>query len=221
MYLLIAFGFFIVTIYLLTDLVLHLINRRKNKKVDSVTYPELKLEVVTKVSDKVETPTKEIMELLEKGIRTSGYFKEEKIPDLLADLKRYISTSDRINIKGALDGSVLLSTEEKRSLGLNAKMKYSKRFIEYFNPSAFETIEPKSAVENLYLNAFHKVSRKNELLRMKRDAGIKQVRIVPGECQNIKQLRKKIYNIEEVPELPLPDCDCNFCLCYFEPIISN
>ncbi|NOU01639.1 MAG: hypothetical protein HOO95_08730 [Gallionella sp.] len=218
MYLIIMVVAFVWFIYTLFGLISHLMKGDKNKGV-SDTYPEFKFEVVTKVSDKVETPTKEIMELLEKGIRTSGYFKEEKIPDLLADLKRYISTSDRINIKGALDGSVLLSVEEKKSLGLNAKMKYSKRFIEYFNPSVFETIEPRSAVENLYLNAFHKVSRKNELLKMKRDAGIKQIRVVAGECSNIKKLRKKIYGIDEVPELPLSDCDCNYCLCYFEPII--
>ena len=64
-------------------------------------------------------------------------------------------------------------------------------------------IEPKSTLECMHFDAFHQVSRKNELLKLKKLGFVKKVKIVPDdECRRIKRF-KKIYNIEEVPELPL------------------
>lgn len=130
----------------------------------------------------------------------------------------------RVNTKDAFDGDVFLTVEEKRALGLNTRMKYSKKFIEYFDPSIFKTIEPKDALECMHLDAFHRVSRNNDLIKFKKLGFIKQIKIVPvGDAFDCKRIKRftKIYNIEEVPELPVPDCDAPCCRCYYQPIISN
>jgi hypothetical protein len=60
-----------------------------------------------------------------------------------------------------------------------------------------------------------------QLIPIKELGFIKQVKIVSlGDCGKIKRAQK-LYNIAEVPELPLPGCNAPFCLCGYEPIIPN
>lgn len=54
---------------------------------------------------------------------------------------------------------------------------------------------------------------------------IKQVKIVvdkvdPDTCAAIKRM-KKIYNVKEVPEIPLDKEKCKNCTCYYEPILPK
>lgn len=166
----------------------------------------------------------EIIKLLEASIITSGFFRAEKIPELIAKLKGGAVPFGRTNTRVAFEGDNFLTVEEKKVLGLNTRMKYSKKFIEYFDASAFKVIEPKASLERMHLDAFHRVSRKKQLIRLKKQGFVKQVKIVPtgdgGDCGRIKQF-KKIYGIEEVPELPLPDCDAQFCRCMYQAIIPE
>jgi|GEM_PF-2190867 len=166
----------------------------------------------------------EIMNLLEATIATSGFFRAEKIPELMAKLRGASVPFGRTNTSVAFDGDVILTVDEKRALGLNTRMKYSKTFIEYFDASALKTIEPKATPECMHLDAFHRVSRKKELLSLKKLGFVKQVKIVPvgdsRDCKKIKRF-KKIYSMEEVPELPVPGCDAPFCRCMYEAIIPN
>lgn len=166
----------------------------------------------------------EVMKLLETSIIASGYFRADKIPELISILRTGSVPFGRTNTKVAFDGDSFLTVEEKRKLGLNTRMKYSKKFTEYFDPTSFKTIEPKSTLECMHLNAFHRVSRKKELLKFKKLEFVKKVKIVAVgdhlDCKKINRLRK-IYNIEEVPELPLPGCDAPVCRCYYEALISK
>src|ERR1700731_729643 len=106
----------------------------------------------------------EIMKLLEARITASGFFRAEKIPDLMAKLRGASVPFGRINTQVAFDGDAISTVEEKKALGLNTRMKYSKTFVEYFEPLAFKMIEPKTTLECMHLDAFHRVSRKKELL---------------------------------------------------------
>jgi len=166
----------------------------------------------------------QILELLERNIVASGLFRTEKIPELIATLREGSTPFGRTNTRVAFDGGPLLTVGEKRALGLNTRMKYSKKFIEYFEPSALRTIEPKATLECMHLDAFHRVSRQKELLSFKKLGFVKEVEILPcgdsRDCGKIKRL-KKIYRLEEVPELPLPGCDAPYCRCMYVPIISK
>ena len=163
----------------------------------------------------------EIMKLLEASITASGFFRSEKILELIANLRGGSIPFGRVNTKVVFDNDAFLTVEEKKMLGLNTRMKYSKKFIECFDPLAFKMIEPKSTLECMHLDAFHRVSRKNELLKLKKLGFVKKVKIVPDDdCGRIKRF-KKTYSIGEVPELPLTGCDAPFCRCYYEAIISK
>jgi hypothetical protein len=166
----------------------------------------------------------EVMRLLEAAIRASGFFRIEAIPELLSKLRGGSEPFARVNTKIAFEDDEFLSVEEKRVLGLNTRMKYSKAFIGYFDPECLKTIEPKSVLENMHLSAFHRVARKRDLLEFRELGFVKQVRIVPvgdaRDCGKIKRFRK-IHDINQVPELPLPGCTAPYCRCMYEPIISK
>jgi hypothetical protein len=167
---------------------------------------------------------KEILQLLEANIIASGFFRPDKIPELVAKLREGSIPFGRTNTKVVFDGDVILTVKEKKTLGLNTRMKYSKKFIEYFDPPALGRIEPKTALENMHLSAFHRVSRKRELLKLKKLGFVKEVEILPvgdeSDCAEIKRF-KKVHCIYEVPELPLPACDAPFCRCMYLAIIPR
>jgi hypothetical protein len=163
----------------------------------------------------------ETMKLLEASILGSGFFRLEKIPALMASLRDGAVPFGRTNTRIAFEGDTVLTVPEKRALGLNTRMKYSRTFIECFEPAALKSIEPKATLECMHLAAFHRVSRKKELLRFNGLGFIRKVKVIPlGQCRQIK-LAKKIYSLAEVPELPLPGCDAPFCMCDYEPIIPT
>jgi hypothetical protein len=167
--------------------------------------------------DEEQQSNEEIMQLVEAAIFSSGVFKPEKIPYLMTKLRGGFSPFTRVNAKAASDGDVILTVAEKKALGLNTRMKYSKAFIECFDPSAFKRIEPKVFLENIHLDAFHRVSRKNELRRF-RKVGVRKVEIIDvgdaGDCSKIKRFRK-VHNLDDVPELPLPGCTAPYCRCMY------
>lgn len=166
----------------------------------------------------------EVLKILQETIAKSGFFVPEKIPELIARLKDGQILFGRVNSKPTSDGDRNLSVEDKKALGLNPRMKYSAKFIEYFNPASLKSIEPKSTLECMHLDAFHRVSRKKELLKLKKLSWVKQVKIVPvgdaGDCKEVKRL-KKSYSINEAPGLPLTGCDSAFCRCGYEAVIPK
>ena len=166
----------------------------------------------------------EVINLLEAAMRTSGFFRTEKIPELVSKLRSGSSPFARVNTIAAFEGGQILSVEEKRALGLNTRMKYSRELIECFVPTSLKTIEPKSVLENMHVGAFHRVERKRELLRFRELGFVKQIKIIPcgdeDDCSKIKRLRK-IHDLDKVPELPLPGCTAPCCRCMYEPILPD
>ena len=109
-------------------------------------------------------------------------------------------------------------------LGLKARMKYSKAFIEHFDPAILKTIEPKSVLEDMHLSAFHRVARKRDLIKFRELGFVRKVKIIPvgdaRDCNNIKRF-KKTHDLDRVPDLPLAGCTAPYCRCMYEPIISD
>jgi hypothetical protein len=208
-------------------LVIFVVSRRKRRptvSVETAAHSGYAIPVTAKMLEEERQDNDEVMRLLEAAISASGLFRTDKIPDLVSKLRGGSGPFTRVNTQIAFEGDQVLSVEEKRALGLNTRMKYSKVFIEYFDPKCLNTIEPKSVLENLHLSAFHRVARKRDLLKF-RDLGfVKQVKIIPvgdaRDCAKIKRF-KKIHNLNEVPELPLPGCTAPYCRCMYLPIISD
>jgi hypothetical protein len=208
-------------------LVISVISRRKRRPTlsaettDSSGYA---IPVTPEMLEAERQDNDEVMRLLEASIRASGLFRTEKIPDLISKLRRGLSPFARVNTQIAFEGDQILSVEEKRALGLNTRMKYSKSFIDCFDPKCIETIEPKSVLGDMHLSAFHRVARRRDLIKFRDEGFVKRVKIVPvgdaRDCNKIKRFMK-IHDLSLVPELPLPGCTASYCRCMYEPIIST
>lgn len=198
--------------------------KKRSADSDGALYAGYGIPAADEQGELERKSNEEVMKLVEAKIVASGLFRAEKIPELVERLKEGVVPFGRINTQVAFDGDVILTVKEKKALGLNTRMKYSKKFIECLETSTLGSIEPKAALEGMHLDAFHRVSRKQELLSFKKLGLVKQVKIVPvgdeRDCAKIKRF-KKLWQIEEVPELPLPGCNAPYCRCMYEAVISK
>lgn len=166
----------------------------------------------------------EELRLAKQLIKESGLIKEEKIGQLLKALEGSRSPFERLSLKPITDGEPYLTIEEKNKLGLNSRMKYSKQFIDYFRIDALPNIEPKSAINNICLDAWHRAHRQGELDKLKRMGFVSHVKIMScddgDDCKQVKKFKGK-YPLDRAPELPLKECDATYCRCWYEPVIKT
>jgi len=73
----------------------------------------------------------ERMGLIESALFSSGYLKPEKIQELMKILRSATVPFGRINTSVVFSGDTFLTVQEKKSLGLNTRSKYSHKFIGY------------------------------------------------------------------------------------------
>lgn len=187
----------------------------------ALTTPSVRQQVAIPATrqqiDEERQSNEEIMQLVEAACISSGVFLPEKIPYLMVKLRSGFNPFTRLNTKTASDGEVILTVAEKKALGLNTRMKYSREFIECFVPLAFKKIEPKAFLENIHLDAFHRVARRNDLRKF-RQIGVRKVEILnvgdARDCGKIKRFRK-VHSLDEVPDLPLPGCTAPYCRCMY------
>lgn len=204
-----------------------IVSRRRGRSTvsdETSIHEPYAIPVTAAMLEKERQDNNEVMRLLEADIRASGLFRAEKIPELVSKLRAASGPFARVNTKIAFGGESNLSVQEKRALDLNSRMKYSKAFIEYFDPATLKTTEPKSVLEGMHLNAFHRVARKRDLVNFTELGLVKHVKIVPvgdaRDCNEIKRF-KKIHDLNRVPDLPLPGCTAPYCRCMYEPILFD
>ena len=165
----------------------------------------------------------EILRLLEKRMRSCEIFLPERVPDIIRTLKENSQLFGRTNSDSAFEGEELLTVPEKRALGLNTRMKYTKAFILNFDPDKPSVIEPKSFLENMHLAAANEVRSRRELAKLRAHGFVRKVEIEPcgdaRDCERVRQARK-VYPVGNVPALPLESCDAPYCRCINLPVID-
>ena len=147
----------------------------------------------------------------------SGFFLNEFLP-CFSEKIRSISKVG-VSYKDPFDKTDCLTLEEKKGLNLNTRAKYSRELINGLTEKGLEAAKNQYFIENMFYRNFHKVSRKYELEHLK-ELGLKYVLISDSnddrDCNAIKALKKR-WLIEEVPELPLPQCNSEYCRCMYLP----
>jgi hypothetical protein len=161
----------------------------------------------------------EILRLLEARMVHSDVFLPDKISLLIGRLRDANSPFQRINTDAAFAGETFLSVDEKRKIGLNTRMKYSHAFIACCNPATLASVEPKGALGEMHDAVFNVVSRKRQLSEYQKSGVVRTVRIFPlgdpDACASVRRL-KRAYPLNDVPALPLPDCDATCCRCGYD-----
>lgn len=147
--------------------------------------------------------------------KESGYFKDDFL-SIFAE-KIYSISKVGYGYTDPFDKNDFLTLEEKKSLNLNARAKYPRELINGLTEKGLGAAKNRDFIKNMFLRNFHKVSRKYELSHLK-ESGCKYVTISNSgderDCKAIKRL-KKHWPIDEVPELPLSNCNSEYCRCCY------
>jgi len=89
--------------------------------------------------------------------------------------------------------------------------------VDFLSETGMKQPDPKRLLEIMFYRNFHSVGRKYELANL-RVLGIKTVKILDcGDDRDYKTIKrfKKVWPIDQVPELPLPGCTAEYCRCSF------
>lgn len=168
--------------------------------------------------ERLETEKRKFKEIAENtisAVENSGFFKPEFLPVLSEKIRE--NTQIGYGYIDPFDKTDYLTLEEKKALCLNTRRKYSRELINALTEKGLSSENPNELLKNIFQQNYHKVFRKYELDNLKA-MGIQYVEILDcndeRDCKAIKRLKKR-WAIDEVPELPLPQCNAKYCRCSY------
>lgn len=163
---------------------------------------------------KNEIVRKEALECIMKDIEASGFFKPEKLPLL----EKIIPKIGGYN-NDPFSYADCLSEEEKKALNIDTEHRVSREMVDCMSEKGLAQTEPRNIIPVIYYMNYFTVSRKYKLLELKA-RGVKKIKIenVGGDldCKAI-ETAERIFPVDQVPALPLPQCDAPYCRCEYVP----
>ena len=153
---------------------------------------------------------------LREYLTRANIFKPEAIEDILRRVRQDFTHVNDLRCFGAIEEGRVLSTDEKKRLGLNVRTKFTEEFIALVDLSKIEGESPIVSYCNAYMDAVLRTGRQFELERMRR-IGTLTVEILDpyssmGGCG---AKRKQSYDIDVLPSLPLKGCEQDYCKCIY------
>jgi hypothetical protein len=151
-------------------------------------------------------------EQIESELRSSGLFKPESLPAMMAAIRANSPPFTPVN-------AALLVGKKARPGPEEARI------------SLADCLAPGQAggdtaasrfVQELCNRRWHEAQNQRSLMDM-RASGIKSVEVTIVEataCAKVKRLTGR-YPIDDAPQLPLPGCDGKGCHCFYRPVIPG
>lgn len=165
------------------------------------------------MSTAVQNSQPEIVTYYKTEISNSPFVKESGREAVLKDFLHEVKLKD----------GELLSLEEKRSLGINTRLKITRELYEVLTPAGLE-FGPKKVLESLYLKATFAHNMHGAIARMK-DAGIKQYSPMScgdnRDCDWCTSMDGKLISVEvDFVQLIKENCTCDYCRCSLQAKIN-
>jgi hypothetical protein len=149
-------------------------------------------------------------EQIESELGASGLFKPESVPLMMAAIKANSPLFCPVNANLILGKKARLEAAAARiSLADCLTLEPSKKD------------DPATFIQALCTRCWD-VARNEGNLRRMRAAGIKSVEInfiKETACSRVKRMAK-IHAIDDVPQIPLPDCSKKQCHCFYRPVLD-
>lgn len=169
--------------------------------------------LVPEMPKSAQTPLPEIVTYYKAEISNSPFVKESGRDAVLRDFLHEVKLKD----------GELLSLEEKRSLGINTRLKITRELYEALTPAGLE-FGPKKVLESLYLKATFDHNRHREIARMK-GLGIKQYSPMScgdkRDCDWCTAMNGKLISVEvDFVQLIKENCTCDYCRCSLQAEIN-
>lgn len=147
-----------------------------------------------------------IVTYYEAEISNSPFIKESGREAVLRDFLHEVKLKD----------GALLSLEEKRSLGINTRLKVTRELCDVLTPAGLE-FGPTKVLESLYLKATSDHNRHRDIARMK-GLGIKHYSPMScgdnRDCDWCASMDGKLISVEvDFVQLIKENCTCDHCRC--------
>lgn len=142
----------------------------------------------------------------------SYFFAELQKTDLIKPEKHHIvlqHLTHKINLNKSNNK---LSSEEKKSLGVNPRLSITHDLINVLNTSGLNEADPKMILTYIFYRATFAKSH-NEQLKQYRESGIKEFKILSAndeqECSWCDSMNNKIYSVNtDINKLISENCTC-------------
>lgn len=168
---------------------------------------------VQETPEAVQKSQPEIMTYYKTEISNSPFVKESGREAVLRDFLHEVKLKD----------GEPLSLEEKRSLGINTRLKITRELYEVLTPAGLE-FGPKEVLESLYRKATFDHNRHRDIARMK-GLGIKQYSPMScgdnRDCDWCTAMDGKLISVEvDFVQLIKENCTCDYCRCSLQAKIN-
>jgi hypothetical protein len=110
---------------------------------------------------------KEIYDIVVKEFTESRYIKSELLPQILNKIK--IGLENETGFTNVFNYDDCLSLEEKKSFNLPTRKKISREMINSLSEEGKKLKDPKAVIEHLYYNPYSTITKREELIEMKRN----------------------------------------------------
>lgn len=130
-----------------------------------------------------------------------------------------------INGNSIFDKTILLTTEEKRQLGLNTRQKIPMGLLMFFDTTKIKGLDLKMEIKKVYLRAAAK-ARLIEDCENAKKLGVKQIMYHccndERDCQWCKDNNGRIFFVQSHPvDIVLDGCKCDYNRSYFQCVITG
>lgn len=166
---------------------------------------------------------KEILILIKDKLEKSVFYTTESKEYILNKLApcNFIETSIQVILKQFRE-EPCLSLDEKKLYGINTRQKINKTYFNLLSEQGKHQEYILIDLENIILSSEQKIHNKYQLLEYK-SLRINKVQISccndDRDCPAVKKYCNKVYSINNVPELPLPECNADVCRCLYLSVI--
>ncbi|MFV3380295.1 hypothetical protein [Pseudomonas sp. NY15354] len=146
-------------------------------------------------------------------ISNSPFIKESGRDAVLRDFLHEVKLKD----------GALLSIEEKRSLGINTRLKVTRELCDVLTPAGL-AFGPTNVLQSLYLKATFDHNRHRDIARMK-SLGIKEFSPMScgdnRDCDWCASMNGKLISVEvDFVQLIKENCTCDYCRCVLKAKID-
>jgi len=152
-------------------------------------------------------------------ISSSNEINQQKISEIKQLIEAELEPFERKSIKKTLNTGNPLTAIQKKELGFNSRLKICENYLNFIDMNNINKNDPFEVLTDAEFYARARSWSIREINRAK-SVGSKKVKLTVMEENCPKSAKvEKIYNIDDVPLLPLKTCG-NRCLCMYTAVVE-
>lgn len=163
----------------------------------------------------------------EKGAGIEDFFQSEVENSIYLKSEGKQAVLDHLSGKiDILKSSNVLSLEDKRSLGINTRLKITRELVAVLNDAGLNLDHPAAVITEMWVRATLRKSRHDKLERLRSGNIFKKFKLMScgdgNDCLWCKEMQTREFDVQfEIESAISSNCRCaQHCKCIIQPIIE-